>query len=104
PIAPTVESKVHQVAPLPAGDPANVWTRSKPQAVVLLQGFHPHPLGINVAKAEFRGWQKADAPLIKELAKNADVFVFAYGQNVPIDVIAQQSKLPDSVATLKRLG
>lgn len=100
---PAVDSVCQQIVPAPIGG-AWVRTPNRTQAVVLLQGFHYHALGINVAKAELRGWQKADSTLAKELGKTADVFVFAYGQNVPIDVIVKESKLAASVADLRRLG
>jgi pimeloyl-ACP methyl ester carboxylesterase len=74
------------------------------QAVVLLHGFHFHFLDKNVPKAELRPWQKANSPLIKELSKNADVFVFAYGQNAPLDTIVRESKLASSVEALQRMG
>ncbi len=101
--APPVESVCHQVAPAPTKEK---WTRTREQtrAVVLIHGFHYHVLSKNVPKAEFRPWQKVDAALVKEVAKHADVYVFAYGQNVPLDTIVSQSKLGASVAQLRNLG
>ena len=48
-------------------------------------------------------WQKADSPLVKELARNADVFAFAYGQN-PLDTILRHSKLGENIAAIRKLG
>lgn len=101
--APAVESVCHQVVPAAVKEQ---WTRSpnESHAVVLIHGFHYHLTNKNVPKAEFRPWQRADAHLVKELAKHADVFVFAYGQNVPLDTIVKESKLAGSVARLRKLG
>lgn len=101
--SPAVESICLQVAPASGKEK---WTRTpkQPRAVVLIHGFHYHLTNKNVPKAEFRPWQRADAAIVKEMAKHADVFVFAYGQNVPLDTIVKESKLGDSVAHLRNLG
>lgn len=101
--APVVESICQQVAPVNVG---NQWRRSADQsrAVVLLHGFHLHFRDKNVPKAELRPWQRADSALVNELGKHADVFVFAYGQNVALDVIVKESNLAPSVAELRKLG
>ena len=98
-----VQSICQQAAPVP---PNGEWRRSAAQtrAVLLIHGYHLHVRDKYVPKAELRPWQKFDSPLVKELAKNADVFVFAYGQNVPLDVIVQESKLRGSIAQLRKLG
>jgi hypothetical protein len=98
-----IESICHQVAPPHADDK---WTRTPnhAQAVLLIRGYQVHLRDTGVAKAELRPWQKADSPMVKELAKNADVFVFAYGQNASLDVVVKESKLSGSIAQLRRLG
>jgi hypothetical protein len=98
-----VQSICQQAAPVPAN---GKWTRSpnRTRAVLLIHGFHYHLTNKSVPKAELRPWQKSDSPLVKELAKNADVFVFAYGQNVALDVVVKESKLQGSVAQLPKLG
>src|SRR5262249_21358172 len=101
--APAVESICQQAF---TGTANAKWTRTpnQTQAVVLLHGFHYHVIDKNVPKAELRPWQKANSPIIKELSKNADVYVFAYGQNAPIDTIVKDSKLSPSVAELRKMG
>lgn len=101
--APAVDSFCLQAAPVPMD---GKWKRTpqQTQAVVLIHGFHYHLLSKSVPKAELRPWQKNDSTIVKELAKNADVFVFAYGQNVPLDTIVTDSKLGESVAQLRNLG
>jgi hypothetical protein len=99
--APRVESICLQVAPT-----KETWTRSAEQtrAVVLIHGYYVHILDKNVAKAQLRAWQKSDSALVKELSKNADVFVFGYGQNAPLDTIVKESKLGANIAELRKLG
>jgi hypothetical protein len=101
PGAPAVDSFCLQAAPA-----REQWTRSpnRTQAVVLIHGFHYHISNKNVPKAELRPWQKNDSPIVKELAKSSDVFVFAYGQNVPLDVVVQDSTLAASVKRIRALG
>ena len=101
--APKVESLCEQVAPVPADAK---WTRSadKTQAVVLIHGFYFHFRDKSVPKASLRPWQNADSTLVKELAKSADVFVFAYGQNGSVDAIVKDSKLAANISELRKLG
>lgn len=100
---PTVDSICLQAAPVPID---GKWARTDKQtkAVVLIHGFYYHFTDKNVAKPSLRPWQNADSPLVKELAKNADVFVFAYGQNAALDTIVSQSKLRENIAQLHKLG
>jgi hypothetical protein len=102
PGSPSVESICLQAAP----SKGEKWTRTpnRAQAVLLIHGFHYHFRDSSVPKAEFRPWQKADSALVKELGKSADVFTFAYGQNVPLDTIVKESKLAASIAELRKLG
>ena len=99
---PAVQSVCLQVAPVHNGK----WSRTPnhTQAVLLIHGYHVHLFDKNVPKAEFRPWQKADSPLVKALAKNADVYALAYGQNASLDTIVKHSALAPSVAELRKLG
>jgi pimeloyl-ACP methyl ester carboxylesterase len=103
--APTVDSFCH-LATAPSVPLDGKWVRKpdKNQAIVLIHGYYFHFTDKNVSKPALRPWQKPDNPLITELAKTADVFVFAYGQNASIDAIAKESKLGDSVALLRKQG
>jgi hypothetical protein len=98
-----VDSICQQVAP-PRADGKWMRTPNRTQAVLLIRGYQVHLRDASVAKAELRPWQKADSPLVKELAKNADVFVFAYGQNASLDVVVNESKLCGSIGQLRKLG
>jgi hypothetical protein len=101
--SPAVESICWQVGPVPKN---GTWVRSpdKTQAVLLIHGFHYHLFDKHVPKAEFRPWQKSDSVLVRTLAKHSDVYAFAYGQNVPIDVVVANSRLAGNVAELRKLG
>lgn len=96
-----IDSICTQVAP--ANDK---WTRSpnQKQAVVLIHGYYVHVFDNSVAKPQLRSWQSASGPLVKELGKHADVYVFAYGQNAALDAIVKESKLSANVAELRKLG
>ena len=103
PDLPTVESLFEQLAPAPANGKL---ARSAEQhrAVVLIHGYYIHLQDKHVGKAEFRPWQQGDSTLVKELAKNADVFALAYGQDVSLETIVAESKLKSGVAQLRKLG
>jgi pimeloyl-ACP methyl ester carboxylesterase len=103
PDAPTVKSLSEQVAPRPTD---GRWVRRPDQkrAVVLIHGFHFHLREESARKAELRPWQLPNSTLVKELARDADVFAFAYGQNASLKTIAAQPTLGEMVARLRRLG
>ena len=98
-----VESICQQVAPAHAD---GKWERKPNQthAVLLIRGLQVHLSEKAVPKAELQSWQKADSPLVKELGKSTDVFVFAYGQNASLETIVSKSKLADSIARIRKLG
>jgi pimeloyl-ACP methyl ester carboxylesterase len=94
-----------QVAPRER--PAAEWTRSPGQrrAVVLVQGLMIHPFSKdNVERADLRDWQKPGSRLVKRLAADADVYAFAYGQNVTVDDIADHTALRDGLRRLRAMG
>ena len=100
-----VETKWAQVAPVPRQAAAFERSPDRQRAVVLVQGFRPHPFSNqNVPKAVWDSWQKPASTLVETLAKDADVFAFAYGQNVAVDRIAGLDDLADNVRRLKQLG
>jgi pimeloyl-ACP methyl ester carboxylesterase len=101
--APAVESKFVQVAPVAEG---GKWVRSPAQtrAVVLIHGFTLHVRSQSVPRAGLRPWQQPDSPLVKELARDSDVFVFAYGQDASIMGVVEGSGLAGHVARLRHLG
>jgi pimeloyl-ACP methyl ester carboxylesterase len=100
-----VEVEFVQVAPQlrPAGE----WRRSagERRAVVLIQGLMVQPFSNEkVLRAALRDWQKPGSQLVKRLAADSDVFAFAYGQNVPVDEIADHPALWGGLLRLRALG
>jgi pimeloyl-ACP methyl ester carboxylesterase len=51
-----------------------------------------------------QNWQKPGSQLVKTLAADADVFAFAYSQNVAVDRIGGTPGLGDNIRRLKQLG
>jgi pimeloyl-ACP methyl ester carboxylesterase len=100
---PTVECKFAQVAPVPRD---GTMSRSKDQAraVLLVHGYRLYPNEESVHLADFRDWQRPGCLLVRELAKDADVFSFGYGQNVGVGVVADSPGLRDAVAQMRKLG
>jgi pimeloyl-ACP methyl ester carboxylesterase len=83
------------------------WRRSVGQwrAVVLLHGLQPHPFDDSkVAQSALRDWQKPGSTLVTALTHHADVFAFAYGQNVALEEIAAEPALRIGIARLRKLG
>jgi hypothetical protein len=74
-------------------------------AVVLMQGLRPHPFSdLRVHVPIFYDWQHPKSVLVKLLAKQADVYAFAYGQDVPVEEIAAAPGLYDNIQRLRQLG
>src|SRR3954467_15985544 len=89
---------------MPAPGPGGTLVRSAGQdrAVVLIHGLELHPIDdAAVPRAELVSWQRPDAALVKALARDADVFAFAYGQSVPVGDVAELPGLSDGVRQLR---
>jgi pimeloyl-ACP methyl ester carboxylesterase len=98
-----VELKFAQVAP--EHKTAATFARSPNQdrAVVLVHGLRWRD-GLASHRANFESWQRSDSTLVKTLKKDADVFAFAYGQNVAVDRIAALGELTDNLRRVRQLG
>jgi hypothetical protein len=100
-----VETQFMQSYPLPCD--AAIFERSKDQtrAVVLLHGLRAHLFSEgSVATPSFHDWQRNPSQLVQMLAKDADVYAFAYGQNVPVNEIARTPELAANLRRLKWMG
>jgi pimeloyl-ACP methyl ester carboxylesterase len=98
-----VESRFVQVAPDRVEQkPAR--SEGQTRAVVLIHGFVMHFRPASVSQPRFRDWQRPGCRLVKRLAREADVYAYAYGQNAPLDEVINKSSLRADVATLRRLG
>ena len=101
----TVATKFAQVSP--AWNETAPFSRSAEQtrAVLLIHGLLPHPFSDrNVAQAHWQYWQWPSSTLVKTLAKEADIYAFAYSQNVAVEEIAAAPQLAESIRTLRQLG
>src|SRR5205823_5158589 len=75
------------------------------RAVILIHGLQIHPVSnLEVLKATFRGWQKPHSQLVDALTPEADVYAFAYSENVPLERIVSESLLKVRIDQLKDLG
>ena len=102
---PRVESWLEPVLPQPLPGQSSTRTPKQWRAVVLIHGLHLHPFSKdNVAKPLLRDWQKPKSKMARELVKYADVYAFAYAQDVGIDEVVRGSRLLDDVRCLRRLG
>jgi pimeloyl-ACP methyl ester carboxylesterase len=73
--------------------------------VLLLHGLRPRPFSNgNVLKAELHGWQRPGSTLVDVLAREADVYAFAYAQNVAVEQVAHTRALREAVRRLRGLG
>jgi hypothetical protein len=100
-----VQTKWAQVGPVPRPAAAVRRSPGRDRAVVLVQGLRPHPFSSrNVFRADWHGWQKPGSRLVRALARDADVFAFAYGQNAAVEQVAGSDGLADAVRQLRRLG
>lgn len=100
-----VETLFVQTYPIPQD--VAVFERSKDQsrAVVLLHGIRPHVFNESaIAKASLHDWQRNSSVLVQTLAKDSDVYAFAYGQTVPVDDIARVPDLATNLRRLKQMG
>jgi pimeloyl-ACP methyl ester carboxylesterase len=74
-------------------------------AVVLIQGLQVRPFNKSlVEKAPLREWQKPSSMLVKRLAREGDVYSFAYGQTVTVTDIADLPGLREGIGRLRALG
>src|SRR5262245_32878939 len=98
-----VESKFVQSYPFRSDTPILVRSLRQPCAVVLIHGLAITLSSAKAREAKLADWQEG-GPLVRALGENADVYAFAYGQNVPVDQIAHVPALRQGVARLKRMG
>jgi pimeloyl-ACP methyl ester carboxylesterase len=99
------DTRFAQVAPAYREGAALQRSLAQGRAVLLLHGLHIHPFSSrNVTRAEWHRWQRPDSPLVKALAEHADVFAFAYSQEVPLETVADAPALRAAVRRLRTLG
>jgi pimeloyl-ACP methyl ester carboxylesterase len=75
------------------------------RAVILIHGLRIAPFrGAVIAQPHLHGWQKKNSTLVRHLAASADVFAFAYSQNVGVEEIARANDLAAGVDCVRMLG
>ena len=99
-----LETMFAQVFPVPARPADFVRTADQRRAVVVLHGLRPEFDRFLSTRAVLQDFQEPDSFLVKMLARDADVFAFAYGQNVPLEQIASAPELDKGLARLKEMG
>ena len=100
-----IETKFEQVHPLPKVKEIAERSPGQTRAVLLVSGLLYHPISKSkVHQALLHDWQKPACHLVAALGKHADVYAFAYSQNVPLESICQHPALANSVQRLKALG
>lgn len=100
-----VATKFVEVRPTPSEVASFQRSRGQTRAVVLIHGLYLHPFSNeHVNKPAFRDWQKPGSPMVETLAKDADVYAFAYSQNLAVDAISGVPGLEINVWRLKAMG
>ncbi len=102
-----VATEMWQVAPDMGEKPwvAPATPSEKTSAVVLIHGLFVHPIAPSKAKQPWlRWWQKPKTEIVTALAKDFDVFSFAYSQTLPVEEVAKSPGLRDAVARLRKAG
>jgi hypothetical protein len=100
-----VQAQWAQVAPIHRVAEDIERTPAQKRAVVLIPGLRPHPFSSrNVTRASMERWQKPGSVLVKELGRDADVYAFAYGQNVSLEQIARSRSLHQHIRRLRQMG
>lgn len=104
---PELTTELWQVAPDTSEKPwvAPATASEKARAVVLIHGLYVHPVRPSKAAQPWRrDWQEPKSELVKALAKDSDVFAFAYSQTAPVEEVSYGPGLRDAVGRLRKAG
>jgi pimeloyl-ACP methyl ester carboxylesterase len=100
-----VETKFVQVAPLPKMAASFERSPGQNRAVVLVHGLRwREVLAKHMGQADFDRWQDPQSKLVQTVKNDADLFAFAYGQNVSVDQIAGSAALAEGIRRVRQLG
>jgi hypothetical protein len=100
-----VDSRFIQVNPTPANETSLIRSFEQTRAILLIHGLQIHPGNKReVLKATFRSWQMTHSQFVDTMASEADIFAFAYSENVPLERIVSESRLKDNIGKLRELG
>ena len=102
----SIETRLTQSWPVPMKDGEMTRTKDCKRAVVLIHGLRLHIGNTDgVSQANTRDWQESGSPMVNALRKKgADVFAFAYSQNVAFVKIVDDKGIHGSIEKLKKMG
>jgi pimeloyl-ACP methyl ester carboxylesterase len=101
----SIDTRFSQVAPFAREVAAFERSPGRTRAVILIHGLRIHPISkLGIVRAAFTDWQKEGSDLVKQLARDSDVFAFAYAQTAAADDVAEAPDLSDSVRRVRLLG
>src|SRR4051812_32001661 len=83
-----LQTQFVQVAPRPVQVGDLVRSTDARRAVVLIHGFRLEKTDFEATRAVMQDWQESDSLLVKMLARDSDVFAFAYGLNLAVEQVA----------------
>ena len=104
------ETIFRQIHPTPSKEGAFERWDAQPRAVVMIQGLKPHPFSSEKPnQAVPSSWQDAGSLMARALQDHADLYIFSYAQNRPVEEIAgaqnQDGKsFGDYLAEVRALG
>lgn len=94
-----------QVAPDRRGEDWSAAPRTRDRAVLVIPGLRIYPLRpARCERPEFRNYHDPAGELVRTLAKDSDVFAFAYAQTAAVDEVARSAGLRAAVADLNKSG
>jgi pimeloyl-ACP methyl ester carboxylesterase len=100
-----VDAKFIQLHPVTRDGITFHRSSNRTRAVVLIHGFHIRPFSnADAAKAFFHSWQQRGAAIVETLADIADVYSFAYSQNVNIEEIAAIPAFAENIRRLRAMN
>ena len=101
---PAIDAVFVQVAPVLRSSHELARSAGQTRAVVLIEGFSIPFSRHGMAQATFHSYQRPNSSLVKTVSQEADVFDFAYGQNLPVADIVPRSGLGNHIHALHNLG
>jgi pimeloyl-ACP methyl ester carboxylesterase len=100
-----VQARFFQVFPRSPDDVTFRRSHGQVKAVVLIHGLHVTPLKKGEAcRVRLHSWQDPDSKLVDALANLADVYAFAYSQNVAVQEIGGVPCLAENIRRLRLMG
>ncbi len=93
-----------QVAPVPQRPMNFERAAEQKRAVILIHGYRPELDRYLTSRAVLQDWQEPDSFMVQILKRDADVYAFYYGQNVPVCAVSEAPELAEGVARLKKMG